>query len=192
MKHSIGLMLCAAALAACNKGPDVNVRNASVGEVAEKVEQSGIANETFLRAGEWKVTGTMEEMNVPGMPPQAQEEMKRVMGQVRNTSYEYCVTPEEAKRPREKMFAGKDADHCRYEHFTVGGGKFDAAMRCEAKNGSQPMTMAVNGTYSPDSYQTHVSMNVEGGPQGAMSMKMRSEAHRVGECSAKDLKEAKG
>ena len=70
--------------------------------------------------------------------------------------------------------------------------KFDAAMRCEAKNGSQPMTMAVNGTYSPDSYQTHVSMNVEGGPQGAMSMKMRSEAHRVGECSAKELKEAKG
>ena len=64
------------------------------------------------------------------MPPQAQAEMKRVMGQVQNNSFEYCVTPEEAKHPGGKMFTGKDNGDCRYDHFTMGGGKFDAAMRC--------------------------------------------------------------
>ena len=193
MRHAIGLMLCATALAACNKGPDINVKNASVGEVAEKVQQSGIANETFIRAGEWKVTGTVEEMNIPGMPPQQQAEMKRFMGKVQSANYQYCVSPEDAKRPKGKMFTGKDEGNCRYDHFTMSGGKFDAAMHCVAEGKSQATTtMTMNGTYSPDAYQTHVSMNVENWPQGSMSMKMRSEARRVGECTAEQLKEAKG
>ena len=32
-------------------------------------------------------------------------------------------------------------------------------------------------------------MNMEGGAQGAMSMKMRSEAKRVGECTPEDKAE---
>jgi hypothetical protein len=49
--------------------------------------------------------------------------------------------------------------------------------------------MAMNGTYSPDAYTSHVSMNVQGGPQGTMTMKMRSEAKRIGECAANSDKD---
>ena len=52
------------------------------------------------------------------------------------------------KRPKEDFFAGKN-NECRYDHFTMGGGKIDAAMHCGGKHGeSQVMQMA--GTYSPD------------------------------------------
>jgi hypothetical protein len=90
------------------------------------------------------------------------------------------------------MFTGKDDGNCRYEHFTMGGGKFDAAMQCEGEGKAQAMRMTMNGTYAPDAYQTNVTMNVEGGPQGSMSMKMHSEARRIGKCTAKQNEEAKG
>ena len=92
--------------------------------------------------------------------------MKRVMGQVQNNSFEYCVTPEEARHPGGKMFTGKDNGNCRYDHFTMGGGKFDAAMRCEGQASAQVMTMAMNGTYSPDAYTSHVSMKIKVGRRG--------------------------
>lgn len=183
MKHAACLIACALPLAACNKGPVVREKNASISEVANAVSESGVANGIFLRAGEWQVSGTLEDMTIPGMPPEAQSQMKQVMSQHQNTTYKYCLTPEEAKEPRGKFFSGKEANNCRYEHFTMGGGKIDAVMQCN--NDNQRMTMTVNGTYSPDSYETHVAMNMVGGSEGNMSMKMRSEAHRVGECTGK-------
>jgi hypothetical protein len=184
MKHA-AMILAAAALAGCNKGSQVHETNASVEQVANAVAQSGAASDLFLTAGEWRVVGTMEEMNIPGLPPEAQAEMKKVMGDHGTMTYDYCLTPEEAKRPRGKFFSGKEAKNCRYDHFTMGGGKIDAAMRCEGE-ASGTMTMAISGTYSPDSYTSHVTMNMQGAREGNMTMKMRSEARRVGECTAED------
>jgi hypothetical protein len=70
----------------------------------------------------------------------------------------------------------------------MGSGKIDALMRCAAPEGSMEMTIA--GTYGADNYSTQVSMNMVGGPQGGMSMKMRSQAQRVGECTPEDKAEA--
>jgi len=189
MKHIVVLIACTAALAGCNKSPQVRETNASVQQVANAVQQSGLANEIFLRAGEWKVTGAMEDMNIPGLPIQAQVEMRKAMGQ-QDMTYQYCLTPEEAKHPGGKFFTGKARNNCRYDHFTMGSGEINAGMHCD-NQGAGTMTMTIAGTYAPDSYETHVTMNMKGGPQGAMSMKMRSEAHRVGECTPADAAEAK-
>jgi hypothetical protein len=187
MKYAVAVIACAAALAGCNKR-SVHEENASVGEVANAVRQSGVANDILLHPGEWRVTGTMEEFNIPGMPPEAQSAMKQAMSERGNMTYEYCLTPEQAKRPQGKFFNDRAANNCRYDHFTMGGGKIDAVMRCDGKPSS--MTMTIDGTYGAEYYSTHVQMNMEGGPQGAMSMKMRSEAKRVGECTPEDKVEA--
>ena len=192
MKYAVCVIACAALLAGCHK-PQVHETNASVEQVANAVSQSGVGNDLYVHAGEWQVTGTVEEMNIPGLPPEAQAQMKKVMGQAQTKSYQYCLTPEEAKKPRGKFFSGKDENDCRYDHFTMGGGKIDAAMTCHAgEHGPGTMTMAVSGTYAPDSYSTHVSMNLDNGPlgQGPMEMKVRSEAKRIGECTAADLAKA--
>jgi Protein of unknown function (DUF3617) len=132
----------------------------------------------------------MEEMNIPGLPASAQADMQRMLGEKSNFTMEYCLTPEEAKRPRGKFFGGRQSDNCRYESFDMEGGKIDAVMRCEGQP-SGNMTMTVSGTYSPDSYATKAAMEVAGdGRRGGMTMKMRSEAHRIGDCSDDEVKVA--
>ena len=184
----IAVVVAFAALAACNKGGSVHEQTASLEQVANAVRQSGVASDVVLHPGEWQVSGTMEEFNIPGMPAEAQSAMKQAMSQHGNMSYRYCLTPEQAKRPQGKFFNKQAANNCRYDHFNMGGGKIDAVMRCDGKPSS--MTMTIDGTYGPDNYATRVQMNMEGGPQGSMSMKMRSEAKRVGECTPEDKAEA--
>jgi len=173
------LLSLALPLAACGSKTSVNEKNASVEEVANKVAQVSKAEGT-IRPGQWQSTMTIEEMDMPGMPPEAQDQMKKMFAQSRTT--ENCVTPEEAQKPNPKMFAGND--QCRYDHFTMGGGKIDAEMHCNQQGTTQTMTMA--GTYGPESYAMQMTSKTEGGPAGEpMSMKMKVEAKRIGECMAK-------
>jgi hypothetical protein len=185
MKYSVLVIACALPMAACNK-PAVNEKNASVADVAKAVRESGVANESFLKAGQWQVKATVEEMTMPGLPAAAQAQIKQTMVNAAANTFEYCLTEEEAKRPAGKFFTGKDTNQCTYDHFQLGGGKFDAAMRCHEQGHVQ--TMQMNGTYSPDNYTTHVAMKMEGGQQGSVTMKMRSEAKRIGQCPAQTAK----
>jgi Protein of unknown function (DUF3617) len=175
-------ILLACATTACSQSePDVDARNASIGEVAEQVREA-TGEEGFVRPGKWLSQVTLEDVSAPGMPAQIREQMKGMMA--KQNSYESCLTPEEAKRPNEDFFAGKD-NQCRYEHFTMGDGKIDARMKCAHEGMSQTMEMA--GTYSPDSYAMRMTTKTEGmpGPAADMSMKMRVNAKRVGECGAR-------
>ena len=180
MNRAILLLSLTLPLAACGSKPAVDERNVSVEQVANKVAEVSKAEGT-IRPGKWQSTMTIEDMSMPGMPAEAQAQMKKMFAQARVT--ESCVTPEEARNPKPKMFAGND--QCRYDHFTMGGGKIDAEMHCTQQGVSQAMTMA--GTYSPEAYSMHMTTTSQGGPsaQGNLSMKMKVEARRVGECAAR-------
>ncbi len=178
------LLLAALPLAACNSEPEISATNASVEEVAEKVRDAGAGTSaSFIRAGKWASKVTMEEVTMPGMPPEMTARMKSSIAG--DKSYESCLTEEQAKRPTEDFFAGKN-NQCRYDHFNMGGGKIDAKMRCAQGGMSQVMEMA--GTYSPDSYQMRMSTATEGagGAAEGMTMKMRVDAKRVGACDGKE------
>jgi hypothetical protein len=187
MKHSLVLIACASALAACNKGPEIHETNASVADVVNAAQAAGVSSDNVLHAGQWRLKSTMDEMNIPGLPASAQAEMKGVMGEKKVYTVEYCLSAEEAKHPRGKFFTGKESDNCKYDHFDMAGGRIDAVMRCEGKP-SGSMKMTVSGTYSPDSYTSRVAMEMSGGREGGMTMKMHSEAHRIGECTDKEAK----
>jgi hypothetical protein len=178
-------LLAFAALAACNSDPQVDAKNASVAEVAEKVRKSG-AGEAFVRPGLWESKITIEQLDLPGMPPEMAGKMKQMMAQNQPQAIKNCLTPEDVKKPKEDFFAGQNKG-CRYDRFTMGGGKIDAVMRCGGEQGAQVMEMA--GTYSPDAYRMQMSNKVEAaakGAQGAMAMRLRIDARRVGECSGKE------
>jgi hypothetical protein len=179
---AIASVLC---LTACNKGPDINVKNASVGEVAQKVREAS-AGGSFVSPGKWQTSVSVLDIDMPGMPPQMQRQMKQSMASMKEHRFESCLTEADVKRPKEDFFAGKN-NECRYDHFTMSGGKIDAAMRCDGKP-SGAMTMTINGTYSRDSWEATTAMEMSG-PEGAMKMRSKSESHRVGECTAAELKE---
>jgi len=180
MKSAILTIVLLMPLAACGSKTSVNEKNASVEEVANKVAEVSKAEGT-IQPGKWRSTMTVEEMKMPGMPAETQDRMKDMFAQAKVS--ETCITPEEARQPSAKMFAGND--QCRYDHFTMGGGKIDAEMHCNQAGAKQTMTMT--GTYSPDSYAMHMSTQTAGSDAGdAISMKMRVEAKRIGQCAAKE------
>lgn len=172
----------AALLAACGSEPDVEVTNASVGEVAREVADASRGGGSMIRPGKWQSTMRVESFDAPGMPDSVKSAMRSM--NERSQVYESCLTAEQAQRPSEDFFAGKD-NRCRYDHFTMGGGKIDAKMRCSQGGMNQVMELA--GNYSPTSYSMRMTSSTEGGegPAASVRMQMRVDAKRVGECDGK-------
>ena len=169
------------ALAACGNEPEVKLENASVSEVAEAVKKEG-GDASFVNPGKWQQTASLIEIEAPGMPPEARQMMQKAMGEAQ--VHEVCLTPEQAKNPKEDFFTGADKN-CRYEHFNWGDGKIDLKLNCKHPQAVQ--TMAMVGSYSPEAYTMTMTMtNAGGGPAGEMTMKMKVDAKRIGECDGKE------
>lgn len=171
----------AAVLAGCHSQSTVEAKNATVAEVANQVAQTASNDPKAIRAGLWSSTVTIEQIDAPGVPAEMVRRMKSTIGS--GQAHQSCLTEEEAKNPKANFFTGT-GNQCKYDHFKMGGGKIDATMRCSQQGASQVMTM--NGTYSPDSYRMSMNTHMEGvGPVGGLTMAMRVDSKRVGECPAK-------
>jgi hypothetical protein len=185
MPKLIVALMPALALAACNSSPTVQATNASGEEVAEKMAGSGASGQ-LVSPGQWEITTRINDISVPGLPPQTAAQMKGAMG--KDKSFTDCITPEEAKRPREGMFAGGDKS-CRYDNFTMGGGKIDITMHCSGEGMARQMVMT--GEYSPNAYHMNVSSSgTAKSGSGAISMQIDMTGKRIGECAADQLKKA--
>jgi hypothetical protein len=180
-------VLCVAAsllcLAACNKGPTVSVENATGNQVAQAVKTSGVmTSDSMIEPGLWQSKVAIQEMNIPGIPAQYADNMKKSMAEHRNDTNKHCVTEADVKRPKADFF-GADRN-CTYDHFTMGAGKIDVAMVCHEEETTQ--NMKVSGSYTPTTYSIDTAMTGTGGREGGMSMKMHVDAQRIGECTGKD------
>lgn len=168
------------ALAGCDQG-GVEMKNASVGEVAEAVRKERV-DDRFIDPGKWEQTVTLVSVDAPGMPDEVRNAMQRAMKQAQVHSV--CLTPEEAKSPREDFFTGKD-QNCRYEHFKWGKGKIDLKLKCDHPNAQQTMELA--GAYAPRHYTMTMTATNEGSsPQEHMVMKMKVDARHVGQCTGSE------
>ena len=184
LKHATIVLMTVVPLAACNSSPTIEAKNATVAEVTEKVDKAGGVVE-FLRPGKWLNKASIVELSAPGMPPGVADNMKAMMAKKPGT--EQCMKEGDARRPKTDFFAGNK--NCRYDHFKMGDGVIDAKMRCTIGGHTQLMTMA--GDYKPDEY--HMTMTTEmdrgasapAGAMGSMTMKMRVDGKRTGECDAK-------
>ena len=184
MKSAAILIACALPLAACNKGPQVNEKNASVAEVAKKVREAG-GDESFIRAGLWQSKVTIEKFEMPGMPPEMTQRMKTMMAQNQEHGSQTLPDPG-GRQAAEGGFLRRQEQACRYDHFTMGGGKIDAAMRCGGKPRRKPGHADGRDLLARQLSDADLSMKCRAGPaQGGMTMKMRVEAQRVGECTGK-------
>src|SRR3546814_7243341 len=90
-------------------------------------------------------------------------------------SMRHCITPEQAaKGPQELLRQSKG--ECKFTKYAFAGGKMDAVMQCASKDRGT-MTAATQGSFTPTSYAT-VGKLVMSGPQGKMTMSVRSEEHK--------------
>ncbi len=182
MKSAVFVAATILTLAACNKGPTIDLKNADTNQVSKAVGQSGLmTSDSMVQPGLWQSKVTVQEMNIPGMPPQMAQQMKQRMAESRNESSKHCIKPEDVKKPKEDFF-GADRS-CRYGHFAMGGGKIDIAMTCRQENMTQ--TTTANGSYTPTTYSLDVA-SIGTGPQQGMTMKMHVDSQRIGECTGKE------
>lgn len=121
-----------------------------------------------VKPGKWQMTMTIDNMSMPGMPPEALAMMKG-----RPTVTSYCMTPEETKADPKKMLAADKS--CKINRFNMSGGKMLADMSCKTDQG--PANILVEGSYTETSYQTRQTMKA-----GQMSMVSRTSAKWLGPC----------
>jgi hypothetical protein len=173
-------IILVAALTACGSSDDVDMENASVADVARELREAD-SSEGFVNPGQWQQTVKLVEIDAPGMPPQIAEAMKQQTGT--SQVNESCLTPEQAKRPREDFFTGAEKN-CRYEHFKWGSGKVDLKLVCKEDQANR--IMELTGDYEPNAYRMAMTARTEGGPpEQALTMKMQVDAKRIGECPAR-------
>lgn len=177
------LLVAPMALAACNSGPSVEATNATGKQVAEKMAAAGAAPR--MSPGRWAGTATIIDMQIPGMPAEMGEKMKAQMS--KGHSFSNCLTPEEASKPAANFFGGNDS--CVYDHFSMANGQIDAAMTCKNQGPGGTMKGTMKGNFSSDSLQlamTSKSEGTPGQPMTNMTMSMKMESKRVGECTGKE------
>ena len=169
--------LAALSLSACKK-EGVVAKDESVESVAKKVDESGIKPQP----GRWESSVKIARMDIPGLPPQAKEAMGKQMGSTQ--TFATCLTPEQANKPDAGFFQAGAKD-CKYDTFTMAGGKIDAAMICD--RGGQKLKMTMAGTYSETSYDIQVKSEGEVQPGMPMLMEMGIASHRAGECNGTEM-----
>ena len=104
------------------------------------------------------------------------------MGRLQDNTYATCLTDADVKKPKEDFFAGKNRN-CRYYHFTMSGGKIDAALKRPGRRGRKHGDDH-HRHLSPRHTKRLMAMDVSGRLRAGRGMKMRShsESHRVGAC----------
>ncbi|MET0370031.1 MAG: DUF3617 domain-containing protein [Sphingobium sp.] len=179
MRHMVLMLACAITLlAACGEKSDQPVDPSTGPQSKEEVKAQ--AAKVKLRPGQWQNSFTLEDLEMEGLPggapPQMKEQMKSAMTR---TDMKYCVTKEEAENPDGKMFSGQEAKHCTYSGFDASDGALTGQISCKTQGGT--MTAVMSGSYSPESYEMHMDMKTQGGPQGtSMKMKARTDGKWIG------------
>lgn len=180
MRTAIALIPLAL-LAACNDGPTVEKKNASTVEVAKSVADAGMK----LNPGRWELTMQFKKFEVEGMPPEAKAAMQKMLGETR--TFASCLTKEQAEKPDGKFF-GQQGEDCKYDTFTMGGGKIDATMTCKGtgENAGNNASMTLAGTYSADTYDMTMDMNGTAPNGKAMVMQMGLSSKHKGDCKGNE------
>jgi len=183
LKRLIIVLPAIAVLAACNSKPSVHAENASVEDVAAATKDA-----VKLEPGKWATTVSILSVEGPGIPAATAAAMKQ---QMKATTVETCLTPEQAAKPPQDMMGA--AKNCTYEKFEMSGGKMSGTLVCKNAPGmpAGEMRASMSGTFASDKYDmiseaTIAMPAMPGGPAGGgkVTTKTQVTGKRVGACDA--------
>jgi hypothetical protein len=168
----LGALLVALVLAACNQQPPND----------KEVLQQG-ARLVKPLPGLYRSTTRLKGFDLPGAPPQTEDDMRDRFSQVLPQTREHCVTPEEAERGFEDMVRQSQSGDCTIERFVANRTELSARMRCQS-GANLVSVVSVEGTGQPD--RSHVDLTVvQSGPAipgGSETITMAVDNQRLGDC----------
>lgn len=160
-------------LAGCSGGTEVDGDgdgSISAGEAAKAA-----ADIPKPEPGLYRATITMTGIDVPGMGANMQGH-----GGGMTTTSESCLTPADVEQGFEEMMKRGQDGSCRYEKFTVAGGKLDAVMLCQTGQGEARMEMKGTATPTGSDFDASMKMDLDGMGNGTMRFSAKHE--RIGDC----------
>lgn len=176
MRRTSPLLLALLVLGACDNSPQIDAKNATPEEVQKQVARADVRP----RPGRWQQNMKIEGIDMPNMPAEVKAELAKAAAMTHSGFT--CLTPEQAAKPDASFFQ-QAAKNCKYDHFSMGGGKIDAKMTCTS--GPQQQVSTMKGTYSPDSYDMQIEMQSQAMGQ-PINTRVSLKMNRVGECTGKD------
>lgn len=142
----------------------------------------GGSNST-LKAGQYEMTMTMTDVQVPGAPPEMLEQMKAQMAAQGEQKQQQCVTEADVANMGNKMgSAGAQGGNCNFSKSTFAGGTIDIAGTCQAPTGN--VSIGLNGTHNTDSWDAAMTVDINAGAQ-QIKATGKMVGRRVGDCPAK-------
>lgn len=180
MRKSIAypcIALAALALAACGKSATDSEAAASGGSSAlEKAAEVAFQ----MQPGKYRTSVAIQKFEIPGMPPQAAEQMKAMMS--KNSSSESCITPDRAAKGIEVMKEQMAKGQCSFDKFEATGGTVDAAFTC--KSGDQMTVKATSkGTYTPTGSVVRATGDMTGPGGKTIHIEHIITTERIGDCA---------
>ena len=131
-----------------------------------------------IEPGNWEATSRMTDIQLPpGMPPQAADMMRQIMGGEGRTA-QNCVTQDDLDNSPQRVFEETNGE-CRYSEFEMSGGTIHAVAQCTSDQGV--MDMKMDGTYTNTTYDMTMAMQGDMG-MGPMTMTFDVTGRRLGEC----------
>ena len=182
MIRTFGLALAAATcLAACDQHKAVDEHNASVSQVANAV--AAAHQQVHFNPGRWESTIRVVDVKAPNMPPQTVAMMKSMFGNG-GKSVASCLSKEEAAKPNAAFFNNAEKS-CTFDHYTLGGGKLDATMRCGAGAGRKA-DVTMKGDYAPDHFSIDM-VSATSDQAGRIEMHMAVDSKFAGACNGTEI-----
>jgi hypothetical protein len=177
---ALPLVLCAAlALSACGKKDSVVAENESVESVAKKVAASDIKP----APGRWETTVTLGKMEMAGVPESAAKAMSQQQGT--HSGMATCLTPADAAKMQDGGMFQQSPGDCKYDRFSMAGGRIEGVMSCA--QGGQKVAMTMSGTYSASAYDIAMTTQTDAGGGRTMKMSMDVKSQRTGECNGTEM-----
>lgn len=141
----------------------------------------GLADDE-LAPGEWKMTITMSDFELPGATPEqaalfsssAPDPMSETM----------CIAAGENKFEPEMMTSAfQQSGDCETSDFGIAGGKVSGKLVCDAGQ-DQPAESEISGNFGPEAFSISVSTELlqEAFPEGRATVKVEMSGERIGDC----------
>jgi hypothetical protein len=164
---------------AATTGAPTDAANGSAsGAAAPVTGGTPAAGGVTMQPGRWEFTTVMTNIEMPGAPPQAQQQMQAQMG--REQKQAQCLTQHDVTNIAQKMAQqGGQGGQCDFERQTYGGGTIDIAGTCRSPQGN--VQIAMTGNYTATTTNMTTNINLSGGQQ-QMRMSGRVSGRRLGDC----------
>ncbi|MGB7653895.1 MAG: DUF3617 domain-containing protein [Novosphingobium sp.] len=176
MRHFAILPLVAAlVLPGCGQSSDKTGAAATSGNAA--AASAALDEAAFKVApGKYRSSVNITKLDLGGLPVQVAAAMPR------QSSYEYCVTPEQAAKGIEALKQQMAKGSCQFESFKASGGTVDSVFTCTA-DGGFAMRSVSHGTYSESGSDVSVTADAKLPGGRSMHVEQSVKAQRIGDCT---------